>query len=127
MLHFLSGIDIQKTKIQVFCVTGFLSALSGILLASRLGAASSELGLGYEFDAIAAVIIGGASLYGGSGTVIGATLGAIIISTVRSSVNVLGLQAFWQKIVIGLVVLLAVIVDYYSKNYFGKFIRRMKS
>ena len=108
----VSGINVNRVKRTVFCLSGVMAGLAGIATASRLGVAQSTAGMGYELDAIAAVIIGGASVKGGVGTVVGAILGAAIMGVLRNALVLLGVSAYWQQAVIGSVVLLAVSVDH---------------
>ena len=112
----LSGVDVVKTKLFVYGVSGFLCAVSGIVLSSRLISAQPTEGGGYELEAIAAVVIGGASLSGGSGTIIGTVIGAFIMSTLRNGLNMLNVSGFWQQVTIGLVVLFAVFIDQRRKK-----------
>ncbi len=112
----LSGVNVIKTKLFVYGFSGFLCAVSGIILSSRLISAQPTEGGGYELEAIAAVVIGGASLSGGSGTIIGTVIGAFIMSTLRNGLNMLNVSGFWQQVTIGLVVLLAVFIDQRRKK-----------
>ena len=107
----LSGINVSKIKCFVYGVSGLLSAVSGIILSSRLISAQPTEGMGYEMDAIAAVVIGGASLMGGTGTIIGTILGAFIMSIPRNGLNMLNVSGFWQQFAVGAVVLIAVYID----------------
>lgn len=107
----LSGINVSKVKCFVYGVSGLLSAVSGIILSSRLISAQPTEGMGYEMDAIAAVVIGGASLMGGTGTIIGTILGAFIMSILRNGLNMLNVSGFWQQFAVGAVVLIAVYID----------------
>ena len=112
----LSGINIYKTKIIVYVVVSLLSALSGILLASRLNGASPNLGTMFELDAIAAVVIGGTSLSGGSGTIGGTIIGALIIGVLNNGMSLLGISSFYQLIIKGLIISLAVWFDVLQKK-----------
>ena len=96
---------------MVFVITGVLSAASGILLASRLNGASLNLGDGFELDAIASVIIGGTSFMGGVGTITGTVIGAIIIGVINNGMSLLGINSFYQMIVKGFIIILAVMID----------------
>lgn len=107
----LSGINVKKTLIGVYGVSGVLCGLVGVILASRLVSAQPQAGLGYEMDGIAAAVIGGVSLMGGSGTVVGTVIGSLIIGILRNGLNLLNINAFWQQIVIGIVIIGAVYVD----------------
>ena len=107
----LVGINIPKIKILVYSLTGFLSAVSGVLLTSRLEAAMPEAGQGYELDVIAATVIGGTSLSGGKGSIIGTTVGAVLMAVVRNGLNLLNINTFWHQVVIGVIILIAVSFD----------------
>ena len=100
----LSGINVYQTKMIVYVVVSVLSALSGILLASRLNGASPNLGTMFELDAIAAVVIGGTSLSGGSGTIGGTIVGALIIGVLNNGMSLLGVSSFYQLIIKGLII-----------------------
>jgi ribose transport system permease protein len=107
----LSGINIRKVKMTVYALAGSLAALGGILVTSRLDSAQPNAGISYELDAIAAVVIGGTSLSGGRGSIMGTVLGAIIIGVLNNGLVLLDVSPFWQQVVKGLVILLAVIID----------------
>jgi D-xylose transport system permease protein len=112
----LSGINVYGTKIIVYVTVSLLSALSGILLASRLNGASPNLGTMFELDAIAAVVIGGTSLAGGSGTIGGTIIGALIIGVLNNGMSLLGVSSFYQLIIKGLIISLAVWFDVLQKK-----------
>lgn len=112
----LSGVNVIKTKLIVYGFSGFLSGISGIILASRLISAQPTEGMGYELDAVAAVVIGGASLSGGKGTIIGTIIGAFIMSTLRNGLNMMNVSGFWQQFVVGVVLLIAVYMDQRRKK-----------
>ncbi|WP_418965828.1 ABC transporter permease [Cetobacterium sp.] len=112
----LSGVNIVKVKLMVYGFCGFLSGISGIILASRLISAQPTEGAGYELDAVAAVVIGGASLSGGKGNIIGTIIGAFIMSTLRNGLNMMNVSGFWQQFVVGVVLLLAVYLDQKRKR-----------
>jgi D-xylose transport system permease protein len=112
----LSGINIFATKMIVYVTVSLLSALSGILLASRLNGASPNLGTMFELDAIAAVVIGGTSLAGGSGTIGGTIIGALIIGVLNNGMSLLGVSSFYQLIIKGLIISLAVWFDVLQKK-----------
>jgi len=107
----LSGINIKKIKIAVYTIAGALAAVGGLLVTSRLDAAQPNAGTGYELDSIAAVVIGGTSLSGGRGSVLGTVLGAVIIGVLNNGLVLLNVSPFWQQVVKGAVILLAVIID----------------
>lgn len=112
----LSGINVHATKMIVYVTVSLLSALSGILLASRLNGASPNLGNMFELDAIAAVVIGGTSLSGGSGTIGGTIIGALIIGVLNNGMSLLGISSFYQLIIKGLIISLAVWFDVLQKR-----------
>ncbi|SDZ61496.1 ribose transport system permease protein [Evansella caseinilytica] len=107
----LSGIKAGRVKIYVYSLTGFLSALAGIILTSRLNSAQPTAGSMYELDAIAAVVLGGTSLTGGRGWIVGTLVGALIIGVLNNGLNLLGVSSFFQQVVKGGVILLAVLLD----------------
>jgi ribose transport system permease protein len=107
----LSGINIKRVKIIVYSIAGTLAAVGGLLVTSRLDAAQPNAGTGYELDSIAAVVIGGTSLSGGRGSVLGTVLGAIIIGVLNNGLVLLNVSPFWQQVVKGFVILIAVIID----------------
>ena len=108
--HF-SGISVARTLWGVYAISGFLSGCAGILMTSRLNSGQPILGEGIELDAIAAVVIGGTAMSGGQGGLLGTAIGTLIIIILRNGLNLLAVSAFWQKVVIGLVILVAVLVD----------------
>ena len=107
----LSGVNVQMVKLAVFALMGAMAALAGIATTARLAAGSPSAGTGQELDAIAACIIGGTSMRGGAGTVVGALIGALIIATLDNGMSMLGVDTYWQMIVKGLILLLAVWLD----------------
>lgn len=107
----LSGIKISRVKMAVYAISGALAAIGGIIVTSRLDSAQPNAGITYELDAIAAVVIGGTSLSGGKGTIWGTVLGAIIIGVLNNGLVLLDVSPFWQQVVKGLVILVAVIID----------------
>lgn len=107
----LSGIRINKVKLIVYAISGGLAAVGGIMVTSRLDSAQPNAGNSYELDSIAAVVIGGTSLSGGRGSVMGTVLGAVIIGVLNNGLVLLNVSPFWQQVVKGLVILFAVIID----------------
>jgi len=107
----LSGLKVDRVKIWVYSLTGALSALAGIILTSRLNSAQPTAGSAYELDAIAAVVLGGTSLSGGKGRIFGTLIGALIIGVLNNGLNLLGVPSFYQQVVKGGVILLAVVLD----------------
>ena len=112
----LSGINVKKMKVFNYALTGLLAALAGIIITARLGSASTSAGKGLELRVISAVIIGGASLKGGVGTVFGSFLGALLMAIIVSSINLLGVQLNWIDFVLGATLLLAVMADTFAKR-----------
>ncbi|MBU3143577.1 ribose ABC transporter permease [Clostridium sp. CF012] len=106
----LSGINTDKIKTLVYVICGATAALSGIIVTSRIGSASPNAGVGFELDAIAAVVVGGTSLSGGEGSVVGTIIGALIIGVLNNGLNLVNVSPFYQAIVKGLVILLAVMI-----------------
>lgn len=108
---YLSGLHTSRLKVQVYALSGLLAAVGGILLTSRLVSAAPTAGEGYELDAIAATVIGGASLAGGTGTIGGTLIGAFVMGVLRNGLNLLGVSYYWQQIAIGIVIIGAVYLD----------------
>ncbi|MET9517326.1 substrate-binding domain-containing protein [Streptomyces sp. NPDC002994] len=107
----LSGLRVKRQKLVIYALSGLFAAVAGIVLASRLVSAQPQAAQGYELDAIAAVVIGGASLAGGVGKASGTLIGALILAVLRNGLNLLSVSAFWQQVVIGVVIALAVLLD----------------
>ena len=112
----LSGINIEKIKFFVFANMGLMAALAGMVVAGRLNAATPRAGDGYELDAIAACYIGGASTSGGIGKIVGGIVGAMVMGVMNNGMSIMGLPIDWQRIIKGLVLLLAVWFDLYAKR-----------
>ena len=111
-----SGIKVDRLKITIFMISGIMSAISGILLSSRLFSAQTNAGMSYELDAIAAAVLGGTSLSGGVGTMVGTLIGALIIGVLNNGMNMLSVPYFYQLIVKGVVILVAVYLDVRAKK-----------
>jgi ribose transport system permease protein len=107
----LTGIKVNKVKIVSYVIVGALAAMAGVLTASRLGAASVNIGVGEELKIITACVIGGASLNGGEGSVVGAFLGALLMAMIINSLNLLGIDVYWQNVVTGVILISAVVLD----------------
>jgi ribose transport system permease protein len=107
----LSGVNVDRWKIAVYALAGSVCGIAGLLIASRLNSAQPALGQGYELDAIAAVVIGGTSLSGGRGTVLGTLIGALIISVLANGLRILSVAQEWQTVVTGSIIILAVYAD----------------
>lgn len=111
-----SGINVDRLKIVIFMISGVMAAISGVLLSSRLFSAQTNAGMSYELDAIAAAVLGGTSLAGGVGTMVGTLIGALIIGVLNNGMNMMSVPYFYQLIVKGLVILIAVGLDVRSKR-----------
>lgn len=112
----LSGIPVMRTRIMVFAITGFLAALAGILISSRIMSGSSNIAGGLEFEVIAAVIIGGTSLMGGKGSIWGTFLGVIFIGLLNNGMTLKDISPFVQEVVSGLIILLAVFISTWQRS-----------
>lgn len=107
----LSGVDTRKWKIVIYTAAGIFTGIAGVVIAARLDSAQPQLGVGYELQAIAAVIIGGTSLLGGRGSIMGTLIGALIMSVLINGLRIMSIQTEWQNVVVGLVILVAVFTD----------------
>ena len=107
----VSGINVKRIKMSVYIIAGFVSALSGIIISSRVMSGSPAAGEGYEMDAITACVIGGASLSGGEGSVISTVIGALIVGVVNNGLDLLKVSSYWQQIVKGIIIIAAVLID----------------
>ncbi|MNZ61174.1 Ribose transport system permease protein RbsC [compost metagenome] len=112
----LSGISTSKVKVMVYAISGLLASISGIILTSRLNSAQPTAGASYELDAIAAVVLGGTSLTGGKGWIVGTLIGAVIIGVLNNGLNLLNVSSFYQQVVKGAVILIAVLLDRSKKR-----------
>lgn len=113
---YIAGISSTKVKLVIYAISGAAAALAGLILTSRLNSAQPTAGAAYEMDAIAAVVIGGTSMAGGKGRILGTLVGALIIGTLNNGLNLLGVSSFYQQIVQGIVILIAVLLDRKEKN-----------
>lgn len=107
----LSGVNVAKVRVSVFTISGTLAGVAAILLMSKLVSGQPTAGQGYELYAIAAVVVGGTSLFGGSGSVVGSAIGALIIGVINMGLDLHGISAFWQQIVTGAIIFIAVLLD----------------
>ena len=112
----LSGVRVPQVRLRVYVISGFCAALVGIIIAAQLGAAHPATGTTFELNAIAAVVLGGTSLMGGRGTVGGTLIGAFVIGVLADGLVLLGVSEFWQMVVKGLVIVLAVVLDQFQKR-----------
>jgi ribose transport system permease protein len=112
----LSGINTDRTKIMVYTLCGLLTAIGGLLMTARLGVASPTAGSGYELDVIAAAVVGGTSLAGGEGTILGVLIGAAIMQVLRTGLVLMGVSAYWLQAVQGLVIVVAIMLDQLRKR-----------
>nr|WP_197076037.1 ribose ABC transporter permease [Enterococcus massiliensis] len=108
---FVAGVKIDKIKILIYSLSGLMASISGMIITSRLNSAQPTAGQAYEMDAIAAVVLGGTSLSGGKGRIFGTLVGALIIGTLNNGLNLLGVSSFYQQIVKGIVIVIAVLLD----------------
>ena len=116
----LSGIDTKKVYFVAYCSMSILAGFSGLLVAARIGSVNGDMGMSYEMDAIGSCFIGGASAYGGSGTVPGIVIGALLLGVINQGMSICGLDNNWQYVIKGAVLLLAVIFDVVSNHKTGK-------
>jgi ribose transport system permease protein len=112
----VSGINVDRVLVVVYMICGFFAGLAGLLLVGRTGSGFPNAGIGIELDAIAAVIIGGASFFGGRGSVLGVLAGVLIMGLLRNGLNINNVSAFWQMILIGFVIIVAVYIDVLRRN-----------
>lgn len=112
----LSGINTRRWKLTIYAVAGLFTGIAGILISARLGSAQPATGMGYELQAIAAVVIGGTSLSGGKGSIVGTLIGALIISVLNNGLRIMSIPQEWQNVVLGIVILGAVYADMVRKK-----------
>ena len=108
---YISGVKLNRVKIIIYSISGIMASISGLIITSRLSSAQPTAGASYEMDAIAAVVLGGTSLSGGKGRILGTLIGALIIGVLNNGLNIIGVSAFWQQVVKGVVILIAVLID----------------
>jgi ribose transport system permease protein len=115
----VSGINIDRTKVAVYLLSGLIAALAGIVLAGRMNSSNALMAGEENLRSIAAVVIGGTNLFGGEGGVIGSLIGAFIMGELSNGLNLLNVSAFWQRIVQGLVIILVVMFDQWRRRRFS--------
>ncbi len=108
---YLAGVPVRRYLVLVYVISGVLAALAGLILTSRLSTAEPTAGTGYELDAITAVVLGGTSLFGGEGTLLGTLIGALILGVINNGLNILNVNSFYQDAVKGVIILLAIMLD----------------
>lgn len=111
-----SGVNVKKFRMIAFIYCGFLSGIGGLIWSARLGTAAATLGIGFEMDAIASVVIGGTSMSGGVGTVGGTIIGVLIIGVLNNGLNLMGINSFWQDVFKGVIIMTAVVIDILRKS-----------
>jgi ribose transport system permease protein len=111
----LSGVPVRSVLMAVYALCGFLAGVGGVVLASQLKSGAPSYGQMYELYVIAAVVVGGTSLSGGQGHIFGTLIGALIIAVIQNGMNLMGLESYTQKIVLGTIILLAVILDRWKR------------
>jgi ribose transport system permease protein len=112
----VSGVNVVQIKVLVYTLCGLLTAVGGLLMTARLGVAAPTAAAGYELDIIAAAVVGGTSLFGGQGSVLGVLLGAAIMQVLRNGLVLLGFPAYWQTVAIGTMILTAILLDYWRRR-----------
>ena len=112
----LSGVSVSKLTVLVYTISGFLSGLAGILICSRITSGNATVAEGYEMNAISSAVIGGVSMSGGSGSVVGTIIGALILTIIQNSFDIMGINSFYQDVIKGIIILLAVFLDIRGKK-----------
>ncbi|KJR44821.1 Ribose ABC transport system, permease protein RbsC [Desulfosporosinus sp. I2] len=112
----ISGINVKRVKVLVYVLAGVLASVSGIALTARIASGQPSLGLGYELDAITAAVVGGTSLTGGKGSVFGTISGALVIGVINNGMDLLNCNVFWQQVIKGIIIVLAVLIDQLQKR-----------
>lgn len=113
---FLVGINVKNFKLKVYAINGIFLGIAAIVLLSRVGSGGSEVGAGLELDSIAAAVVGGAALSGGKGSALGAFIGVVFLGMIRNSMTMVGVDAYWQDVTVGVIIALAVVVSSLKKS-----------
>ena len=111
-----TGVRVVQVKVLVYSLCGLLTAIGGLLMTARLGVAAPTAAMGYELDIIAAAVVGGTSLFGGQGSVVGVLLGASMMQVIRNGLVLLGFPSYWQTLALGAMILLAILMDYWRRQ-----------
>lgn len=119
----LSGVRVKQLKIVTYVICGFMAAMCGIILCARMGSAQGSTGAGYQMDAIAACVIGGASMSGGEGNVSGTIIGAAIMCVIRNALVMLSVSTYWQSMIIGFIIIAAVMIDQFRRASANRVLR----
>lgn len=112
----ISGVNVTKWKLIIYSFAGLFTGLAGVLIAARLGSAQPAIGMGYELQAIAAVVIGGTSLMGGRGSIVGTVIGALIIAVINNGLQLMSVPQEWQNVILGAVIVVSVLIDTLRKR-----------
>lgn len=115
----VSGINVDRTKIAAYAFSGLMAGIGGLVLTGRLNSANALMGEGMELQSIGAVVLGGTNLFGGEGTVVGTVIGALIMGVLGNGLNLLNVSAFWQRVIMGLVIIVVVVFDQWRRRRFG--------
>jgi len=107
----VAGVNVRRMKLIIYMLSGFMAAIAGIVMVGRLNVGQPNAGLGWELQAIAAAIVGGTSLHGGQGTILGTVLGAALMGMISNILVLLGVSMYWQSIVVGLIIIGVVSID----------------
>jgi ribose/xylose/arabinose/galactoside ABC-type transport system permease subunit len=112
----LSGINVKKYKVIVYSIAGLLCGIAGIIMAGRLNSGNPNAGLGTDMDTIAAAIVGGTSLSGGEGTIVGTLFGALLLGVIKNSLVLLNVNMYWQTVVVGVVIIAVCALDHFAQS-----------
>ncbi|NLO85176.1 MAG: ABC transporter permease [Clostridiales bacterium] len=113
---YLAGINVDKTQISVYMITSMVATFVGILYGARLGTVQTSIGNGTELTIIAAVIVGGTSMFGGSGTIVGSAIGCILLAAITNALIMIGVSAYWQSLIFGIILITALFIDRYRQK-----------